>query len=138
LAWSGQPLIPNHGPHNSFNLYEGNISPNVQCDGFFGGASEDTLFRNWLHGTCPGVTLGRQPVLLQRFTRNYSVVGNIVGKNGVTYKCVNGNAINSLYSLGEPNMGGCGFIGTAQLSTGHPWKDWPELYRRRWVSGTRS
>ena len=47
---SGVAIDTNHGPHNSYNLYEGNISPNAQCDGYFGGASEDTFFRNWFHG----------------------------------------------------------------------------------------
>ena len=38
-------------PHCSFNLYEGNVAPRFQCDGYHGSASHDTAFRNWFHGT---------------------------------------------------------------------------------------
>ena len=115
FGMEGGALDTNHGPHNSFNLYEGNIAPNVQCDGYFGSASDDTLFRNWLHGMSPGAP-NRQPVLLQRFTRNYSVVGNILGQTGRTYP--------GIYSFGLPNMGNGSSTGTAQLSVGVLWADW--------------
>ncbi len=81
----GCSIDSNHGPHSSYNLYEGNIAPNIQSDGYFGSASDDTVFRNWFFGTAPGVTTvvngstvlaAREPVLLQRFTRNYNVIGN--------------------------------------------------------------
>ncbi len=35
----GGSIDSNHGPHNSYNLYEGNIAPNIQSDGYFGSAS---------------------------------------------------------------------------------------------------
>lgn len=111
----GCSINSNHGPHNQFNLYEGNIAPNVQCDGYFGSTSDDTIFRNWLHGTSPGAN-NRFPILLQRFTRNYNVVGNILGKTGQSYP--------GIYSLGLPNMGNTGYTGTAQLSLGRLWIDW--------------
>ncbi len=111
----GGSIDSNHGPHNCFNLYEGNVAPNVQCDGYFGSTSDDTIFRNWLHGTSP-TAANRQPILLQRFTRNYSVVGNILGKTGQIYP--------GLYSIGLPNMGNSGSAGMVQLSTGTTWADW--------------
>ncbi len=111
----GCSIDSNHGPHNSFNLYEGNIAPNIQCDGYFGSTSDDTVFRNWFHGTSPTAD-NRQPVLLQRFTRNYSLVGNILGKTGQSYP--------GIYSFGLPNMGNSGSTGTAQLSQGDFWADW--------------
>jgi hypothetical protein len=111
----GCSIDSNHGAHNSFNLYEGNIAPNVQSDGFFGSTSDDTIFRNWLHGTSP-TAANRQPILLQRFTRNYSIVGNILGKTGQTYP--------GIYSFGLPNMGNGSSTGTVQLSQGIKWADW--------------
>lgn len=87
----GAGINVNHGPHNSFNLYEGNIAPNVQADGYFGSVSDDTIFRNWLHGTVPGVLGAREPILLNRFTRNYSVVGNLLGRPGVSYVSIGGS-----------------------------------------------
>ncbi len=111
----GGAIDTNHGPHNSFNLYEGNIAPNLQCDGYFGSASDDTVFRNWLTGTSPGAD-NRQPILLQRFTRNYSIVGNILGKSGQSYP--------GIYSFGLPNMGNGSSTGVAQLSIGTLWADW--------------
>jgi len=111
----GCSIDSNHGAHNSFNLYEGNIAPNVQCDGFFGSTSDDTIFRNWLHGTSPTAS-NRQPILLQRFTRNYSIVGNILGKTGQSYP--------GIYSFGLPNMGNSSYTGTVQLSLGTTWANW--------------
>ena len=34
----------NHGPHNAYNLYEGNVANNLIADGYFGGVSQDTVF----------------------------------------------------------------------------------------------
>ncbi len=130
----GPSMDSNHGPHNSYNLYEGNIAPNIQCDGFFGSASEDTVFRNWLFGTAPGVTTvvngntvlaAREPVLLQRFTRNYNVIGNLLGTQGCPYFSISGApALGGPYSFGLPNIGNTGFLGTAQPSVGSYWQDW--------------
>jgi len=111
----------NHSPHNSYNLFEGNIAPNVQCDGYFGGASEDTVFRNWLHGRCdttnsasPGLTVN-----FNRFTRNYSVVGNILGSNNLTSFIYPEGAA----QWGMPNMGNFAWEGEAQPSVGDWWAD---------------
>src|SRR5205823_2784403 len=74
----GAGIDSNHGPHNSYNLYEGNMGPTLQADGYFGSVSRDTVFRNWFHGTSP--TIARGPTIsLNRFTREYSLVGNVIG-----------------------------------------------------------
>jgi hypothetical protein len=109
----GAAIDSNHGPHNAYNLYEGNVAANVQSDGYFGGASHDTIFRNWLHGTQPGISTG-WTVSLNRFTRQYSLVGNILGMTGN----------NASYSFGNPNMGNGSSTGTAQPSAGKWWVDW--------------
>lgn len=116
---SGGTLNTNHGPHNSFNLYEGNITPNLQADGYFGGVSDDTVYRNWLSGTNVARTQRTFSVSLNRFTYNYSLIGNIVGEKGMTRTGVT-------YSFGNPNMGN----GTNNGSTANPitagafWADW--------------
>lgn len=118
---AGVAIDSNHAPHNSFNLYEGNMSPNLQCDGYFGGASEDTVFRNWFTGEADdggprGLTLN-----LNRFTRNYSLVGNILGRaNGTSYIYPE----LPISDWGMPNMGNFAWTGTAEPSTGDWWADW--------------
>ena len=111
----GGTLNTNHGPHNSFNLYEGNLSPNMQCDGYFGGASDDTFFRNWFHGTNLNRTLRTFKIALNRFTRNYSFIGNIIGDLG---------SGGEPYSFGNPNMGNSMYEGTARPMSGQFWRDW--------------
>ena len=112
---SGAAMDSNHGPHNSFNLYEGNMAPNLQCDGYFGSTSDDTVFRNWLHGTQPE-TLGEYhlALCLNRFTRNYNVVGNLIGTNGCNWTEVR---------FGDPNIGNWANDGT----NAPPWPDWPAM-----------
>ena len=105
----GVAIDSNHGPHNAFNLYEGNIAPNLQSDGYFGSASADTVFRNWLHGILNGQMAWT--VSLNRFTRAYSLVGNILQRDGFT---LSGDGV----SLGNPNMGNSSYAGTAP-----PWTD---------------
>ena len=103
-----------HGGHSCYNLYEGNVSPNLQADGYHNSASDDTIFRNWFTGAEPGST-GGWTLSLNRFTRNYSVVGNIFGLK---------NAAWGGYSFGNPNMGNGSYTGTAQPSKGKYWADW--------------
>ncbi len=105
----GVAIDSNHGPHNAYNLYEGNVSPNLQSDGYFGSASHDTLFRNWFHGVLNG-SFG-WTVSLNRFTRHYSIVGNIFHQEGYS---LSGDGI----SMGNPNMGNGSYTGTAP-----PWTD---------------
>lgn len=111
----------NHGPHNSYNLYEGNITPNFQADGYFGSVSEDTIFRNWAHGSVADGSASGFFLSLNRFTRNYSIVGNIFGRPGQA------TGVASPYSLGYPNMGNSASSGTAQPSQGNFWKDWATM-----------
>jgi len=117
----------NHGAHNSFDLYEGNIASVFQSDGYHGSASHITAFRNWFHGTCdtsePKTDQFGRCVALNRFSRHFSIVGNILGRTGYTYLYDNadngtGYADRYIYNLGLPNMGNGGFKGYAP-----PWKD---------------
>jgi len=132
----GQAIGSNHGGHNQFNLYEGNVASNIQSDGYFGSASEDTVFRNWLHGK--SVLADELPIAvrLNRFTRKYNVVGNILGNpdaitNGYEWIYDNSSVqptnyyTKMIYWLGGPFVGGGGSSGTASLLQGDPWANWP-------------
>lgn len=118
----------NHGPHNSLNLYEGNIGVFVQSDGYFGGASKETLFRNWFHGDFNGVAFPW--VGINRLGRDYSLVGNILGSTNYTWPA-------DYVSLGNPNIGNSSYYLPA--NTGNAWRDWgiSSNVVRRW-SGVAS
>lgn len=112
---SGGMMNTNHAAHNSHNIYEASISPNVQSDGYFGSASDDTLFRNWFHGAIANQSSTTFTFSLNRFARNFNVLGNIMGWSG--YK-------NGAMSFGNPNMGNGFFTGSAQPTIGDFWADW--------------
>ena len=120
----------NHGAHPSFNLYEGNVGPRFQCDGYHGSASDDTAFRNRFHGTSTMTSRYWVCVNLNRFTRNYNLVGNILGSKGHDWLYeveMTGFDYEKhfIYSLGFPNMGNGWCDGkTAQPSKGKYWADW--------------
>jgi len=95
IAWANT----NHGAHNSYNLYEGNIVDEFKSDGYYGGESESTFFRNNIEGF----------IALKRFSRNFNAVGNVIGY---------------AYSFGQPNIGNGGSEGIALPSQGIYWKDW--------------
>jgi hypothetical protein len=127
----GAAIDSNHAPHNAFNLYEGNVSPNIQCDGYYGSASHDTIFRNWFHGSLlsetPAYVLGnRYAVIFNRFTRYMGVIGNVLGNTNSTWAygglaCAypGGTYDGILYKFGYPNLGNDSSVGYAP-----PWADW--------------
>ena len=129
----GCSIDSNHGPHCSFNLYEGNVSPKFQCDGYHGSASRDTAFRNWFHGTDDKTGQFWICVNLNRFTRDYSLVGNVLGRKGHAWLYEVEDVGFSyqkhfIYSLGFPNMGNGWSNGkTAQPSKGKYWADWDKM-----------
>lgn len=125
---AGASFDSNHDAHNSFDLYEGNIGESFQCDGYFGSTSEITVFRNWFRGYCPDTTQNWKCVILNRFSRNISVVGNVLGQTGYTWILDAGTTQPSyankyIYVFGYPNMGNGTYSGTAQLSEGDAWAD---------------
>lgn len=124
---SGASIDACHAPHPSYNLFEGNAAPILQADGFFGSSSENTAWANWWYGLQPGEKAVRQPVILNRFSRNYTLVRNLLGSAGHPYfrnlppdLMRNGGPT----ALGLPNIGNTGHSGTAQLSRHAPWSDW--------------
>lgn len=119
----------NHGPWNSFNLFEGNVTINITSDGYFGGASNNTIYRNWVTAQAFFESVdadknGSGPVL-KRATYRTALIGNIWGS--ANYPFANNPSWpygNVPYSLGEPNIGNNNSIGTAQPSAGDFWVDW--------------
>lgn len=104
----------NHGPHNAYNLYEGNIANSLQIDGYFGSCAYATVYRNWIHGqyTDAGLHLGFA-LSLNRFTREFSYVGNVLGTSNQTFT-YNG------VSMGNPHLGDANNNGT----NSPPWHNW--------------
>jgi hypothetical protein len=114
-AEGGGAINTNHNTHNCFNLYEGNVAPNIEADGYFGSVSHDTVYKNWFTAIDGGQTYA---LTLKRWTRNYVVAGNIFQSPGYTWA-------DSGVSFGQPNMGNSSSTGTAQysLGAGHSWND---------------
>lgn len=115
--FDGNGMNVNHGPHNSHNLYEGNVTPWIQSDGYFGGASEETFFRNWISGVYKDSGTQTFIIGLNRFARNYSFVGNLLGNSVWPHGA-------SPYSFGNPNMGNSSYEGSHKMSAGSFPKDW--------------
>lgn len=85
-----------HGAHPMFNLWEGNVAISFTPDSYWGSASHNTAFRNWLRGTteaCMPFT-GRAPedtsnchwevqntraIALDYANRYFNLVGNVAG-----------------------------------------------------------
>jgi hypothetical protein len=106
----------NHGPHNVCNLYEGNVITNFLSDGYFGSESDGTIFRTWITGKGSGASPNSigWTVALKRLTRDYSIVGNVLGLSGFSYSGPD------TLSLGQPNIGN----GDYTLPPAPPWSDW--------------
>ncbi|MBL9167540.1 MAG: hypothetical protein JNN07_07335 [Verrucomicrobiales bacterium] len=107
----------NHGPHNVMNLYEGNVGSMLQSDGYFGSASEITAFRNFFSGSHPTLTLNQKAVDLCRWSRNFNIVGNVLGLPNWTgaYETFTNNysyRVPTIYRLGYPGMANNGYTGT--------------------------
>ena len=106
-------IMSNHNTHNFMNLYEGNVANGLVSDGNWGSTSNDVVFRNWLHGD-----VGSYGVQLNRFTRQYSVVGNVIGGPTNDFD-VGGDPYNGI-RMGTPNMGNPFDNGL----DAPPWADW--------------
>ena len=109
----------NHAAQNSYNLYEGNITDNVKSDGYYGGESEATWLRNWVTGKyvdqSTGVTTPTWTFGIKRFSRNFNLLGNIIGSPGIS---------SGSFSFGQPNIGNADFTGWVAPSAGKYWQDW--------------
>jgi hypothetical protein len=121
-------LSDNHGAHNMFNLFEGNVAQNISSDGYYGGASHETLFRNRftsVYGKAPNRNydyLWQYAIHLGHWAVNYNVVGNVLGSPGYAsvYQPSTLNyagEIKAIYRLGFPDCCNSGFSGTGSNPT---------------------
>jgi hypothetical protein len=110
VSWT---FADNHGPHDMMNLWEGNVGEMFGSDGYFGGSSHATVFRNHLSGYNRNSGTSDEPVRLNRLTYYYNIIGNVLGSSAWaaakysqnTDGCTGGSGI---YRLGYPNIGNCG------------------------------
>jgi len=107
--WNDGGLMPNHGPHNHHNLFEGNIIPNITGDGYFGSDSHHTYLRNWIYNRAGGraVDSSVAVVRLMRFNRDNSLIGNVITAGSSTWAWL-----------------GYGNYGTSSSGTAPPWAQW--------------
>jgi hypothetical protein len=89
--WMGY-TVSNHNAHPNFNLYEGNVTPQITADYIHGSSSDITVFRNVVRGRdwidVPNPPQNHSPeqnsnaIQLQMYNRYYNIVGNILGTTG--------------------------------------------------------
>ena len=112
-TWLNAGINCNHGAGGVMNLFEGNVIPKFQNDGYHGSTSHGTLFRNHIHGTDPDGKSGERRIVdLCKGSYYHSVVGNILGDSSWTpleYEASagfgHGADQGNIYVLGLPNMG---------------------------------
>ncbi len=82
------PENDTHGAHPYMNLWEGNVTPNIEFDFAHGSSSHNTVFRNYLNMTSTNPDTG-QPMtgglyaLAVAYYNNYeNIVGNMIGHYG--------------------------------------------------------
>ena len=112
------PGLSAHCAHSYMDLWEGNSAPNLILDVIHGSSSHMTVFRNRLSGFKPAVPYegslwsnNNIPIVMQAWNRFHSVVGNVLGTEGVhtSYACSAGPCDSSV-TLPLPG-GGSGGVG---------------------------
>jgi hypothetical protein len=107
-----------HGAHPYMNLWEGNVTSNVEFDFAHGSSSHNTLFRNYINLTSTNPTSGYNMTsgifgVNVAYYNNYeNLVGNVLGEYGSS--CTAGNYEidadasqgSSIYKLGYYDDGG--------------------------------
>lgn len=110
-SMAGADISVSHGPHNSFNLVEGNIAGGLLSDGYFGSTSHTTVVRNWFTATHPTATDNLIAINLGRWNNDFSLVGNILGSSSFSLSGLYapetsfGYDQQVIYKLGFPNLG---------------------------------
>lgn len=117
---AGAAFSVNHAPHNMFNLFEGNVGQMFQSDGYFGSASHNTVFRNYLSGTYTTNIVWQRSIDLCRWSYFFNAAANVLGTTNqtFTYSTTN-NGFNSplIYRFGFPNMGNMAYTGSNPPTT---------------------
>ena len=79
-GWMGY-ILANHNAHPAYNLYEGNVAPQIYADYIHGSSSYLTYFRNWLKGTATGSGSNTHAITIEMYNRYFNVVGNVLGNS---------------------------------------------------------
>lgn len=117
---SGAAFSVNHGPHNMFNLFEGNVGEMFQSDGYFGSASHNTLFRNNFTGTFSSSNVWQRAVDLCRWSYYFNAAANVIGSTNQAFAYSTTNSGYSdplIYRFGFPNMGNMSYSGANPPTT---------------------
>jgi hypothetical protein len=107
-TWKNEPINVCHG-NAYYQLFEGNITPSMQWDAYYGGHRWNTTFRNLVTGL-PAYWVPWAPwpwnayLISNRFGRWNNYVGNVMGTPGQSP---------GYFSFGNPNMGNGESYGTA-------------------------
>jgi hypothetical protein len=107
-----------HGAHPYMNLFEGNVTPNIELDNAHGSNSHNTLFRNYVNLTSTNPDTGK-PMTGSLFAINFAyysnynnALGNVIGPYGSSCTAssyeINANAAqsSSIYKFGYYDDGG--------------------------------
>lgn len=134
ISRTAKAINTNHGPQNMLQLVEGNVIYGTsQSDGYFGGETGITFYRNWLGGIYYNTDLSaNRPahcISFNRMTRQANVIGNILQSPDFDYTTVGTGVVN-----GNPNLGNSDYTGTAEPSIGSWWADSNNGVTRKWNS----
>ena len=112
------PENDTHGAHPYMDLFEGNITPNIEFDHAHGSNSHNTIYRNYVNmistnpDTGSPMTGGLWAIALSYFTNYSNVLGNVIGPYGSSCTAssyeINADATQSasIYKLGYYDDGG--------------------------------
>lgn len=127
IAFSGWTwtIALSHNASNNFNLWEGNITTEMQGDDMWGSSVSQTMFRNSMVGWSTNGSSGTVPLSLRSYDRAFNFIGNVLGEPGYhtqyqTYATSStagtgaGSEYKSIYSLGWAQTGPTCGNGTAQ------------------------
>lgn len=96
----------NHAPYPTYTLQEGNVAGSYKNDGYHGGSSWNTAFRNWYIGGYFGGPLSNA-MAIGRMSRYENIVGNQMGRTSV----------GTTYAFGNPNISNGSSTGTSSLTS---------------------
>lgn len=122
FGFLGSGLNFNHGGWSEFNLLEGNLTPNIQTDGYFNGSSYNTIYRNWAYGFGPATVEANNTNSFAnsfcRGSRYEASVGNIWGSILCAWP---------IDSMGNANIGGLPNVGVCDPINGDWWTNFSAI-----------
>ncbi len=85
-AWQETAIDASHAAFSHWDLYEGNLAPNVGTDSTHGNSGWMVFFRNWASGrnTSGHASANLRAVGVDGWNREYTTVGNVLLQPGMT------------------------------------------------------